>query len=274
MSGGPAAVRWRHQLEAWAIPQALLDGVPWNPYEWPAELFARRDRQRVAEGVEPPTFDIVMGFEPRTVLDIGAGTGGSCLTLAERGVHVTALERDEGMAQRLRSEAARRGLEVEVIEAAWPEAASSAPVVDVVTTSHVVHNVPDLAPFLAAMADHATRAVVIQEFEQHPWAHLGPYYKALHGLDRPTGPTVDDLVAVVYETLGVEPEVLRWDSGRPMWFQDRHELYLFYGRRLVVPEQRWQELNDVLGPYVVERPDGTVQLEERTKQLATVWWEV
>lgn len=274
MTAGPAAASWRRQLEAWTIPQELLDAVPWNPYEWPADLFARRDRRREADGIDPPTFDIVMGFSPASLLDVGAGTGGSCLALAERGVKVVAVERDDGMAARLRAEAAERGVAVDVIVGSWPDVAAVAPVVDVVTTAHVVHNVPDLVPFIVALTEHARRAVVIQEFELHPWAHLAPYYLALHGLERPGGPTVEELVDVVREAVGADPSIRRWDSGPPMWFHDRSELYEFYGRRLVVPEDRWGELDVVLGPSVVERSDGTVQLEERTKQLATIWWEI
>lgn len=266
---------WRLQLEEWALPSELLDAVPWNPYEWPADLFARRDRH-VADRQLPSrhTDEVIRRLNPSTLLDIGAGTGGSSLHLATNDVQVTALERDAGMANKLREAVGSSDLPVSVIEGSWPESAGAVGTHDVVTCSHVIHNVPDIVPFLEAMVSSAAVAVVIQEFETHPWAHLGPYYKQLHDLDRPSGPTVDDLVAVISEHIGAEPIVERWSGGRPMSFNDRDELFTFYGRRLVVPPSRWEELDDVLGPHVTDVGDGTVQLEERTKQLATVWWNV
>lgn len=270
-----AAQRWREQLEAWAIPQELLEAVPWNPYEWPADLFARRDSM-VADGQIPERYtrEVIWRFRPGSVIDIGAGAGGSCLDLAAEGVFVTAVERDAGMAAKLQMVATERGLSVLVVEGGWPESAGPVDRADVVTCSHVIHNVPDLVPFLTAMQSAARTAVVIQEFDSHPWAHLGPYYRKLHNLDRPIGPTVDDLVAVIEESLDVTPTVERWNGGAPMWFVDREELLTFYGRRLVVPPDRWAELEAVLDPEIVALEGGRVQLEDRQKSLATVWWRV
>ncbi|MDH3194341.1 MAG: class I SAM-dependent methyltransferase, partial [Acidimicrobiia bacterium] len=203
-----AVDHWRSQLEAWALPQDLLDAVPWNPYEWPAELFSRRDTSVANQDLaERHTNAVIRRFEPVSLIDIGAGTGGSCLQYAEEGVAVTAVEPDGAMAAKLRSLIAERGVTVDVIEGSWPDAAGLVLPADVVTCSHVIHNVPNPGPFLWAMQSVARRAVVIQEFEVHPWAHLGPYYRQLHGLDRPVGPTVDDLVAVIEELLGLVPAV-------------------------------------------------------------------
>lgn len=270
-----AVGRWRSQLEAWALPQDLLDAVPWNPYEWPAELFSRRD-VGVADRELPErhTNAVIRRFDPVSLIDIGAGTGGSCLQLAAEGIAVTALEPDAGMAAKLRSLIVDSGVSVDVVEASWPDGEGLVRPADVVTCSHVIHNVHEPDPFLQAMQSVARKAVVIQEFEVHPWVHLGPYYLELHGLERPAGPTVDDLVAVIQETLGVTPTVERWSGGRPMWFADRDELVTFYGRRLLVPDDRRPELEAVLGPVIVEQVDGRVQLEDREKALATIWWQV
>ncbi len=266
---------WRSQLEAWALPQDLLDAVPWNPYEWPAELFSRRDTSGTdQQRPERHTNVVIRRFEPGSLIDIGAGTGGSCLQFAAEGISVTAVEPDAGMAAKLRSLIADRDINIKVVEASWPGAAELVEPADVVTCSHVIHNVPEPGPFLKAMQTVASRAVVIQEFEVHPWAHLGPFYRELHGLDRPVGPTVDDLVAVIAESLGVAPTVERWNGGRPMWFADRDELMTFYGRRLLVPDDRRADLEVALGPFIVELGNGQVQLEDREKALATIWWRV
>ena len=45
---------WAEALEAWAIPQPILDAVPDSPYGFPAELFARRGH-RSMHGRDAPT---------------------------------------------------------------------------------------------------------------------------------------------------------------------------------------------------------------------------
>ena len=147
-----AADHWRSQLEAWALPQDLLDAVPWNPYEWPAEFFSRRDTSVAdREIAERHTNAVIRRFDPVSLIDIGAGTGGSCLQFAAEGISVTAVEPDAGMAAKLRSLIADRGVIVEVIEASWPDAVELVQSSDVVTASHVIHNVPNPGPFLNAM---------------------------------------------------------------------------------------------------------------------------
>ncbi len=47
-----------------------------------------------------------------------------------------------------------------------------------------------------------------------------------------------------------------------------------YGRRLLVPGDRRADLEAALGPFIVDLGDGQVQLEDREKALATIWWRV
>lgn len=262
-----AAERWRQQLEAWVIPQPLLDSVSESPYSWPAALWARRDRS-----VEmTPTMERTLSFDPASVLDIGAGTGGSCIPIAQAGVAVTALEPDDGMADGLRT--TTQGLGVTVVHGGWPEGEHRVGQFDVVTTSHVLHNVADPNPFLQAMERHAKTAVVVQEFLVHPWAHLGPYYLALHGLERPVGPTVEDLAEVITEAIGRRPNIETWEGTHPTTYGDWDELLDFYGRRLVLPSPRRGELRSLLESDFVETPEGVIERRPR-RGKATLWWTV
>ena len=268
-----AAARWRKYLEAWALPPALLAAVPDSPYAWPADLYRRRQRAE-AGGPPGPTARIVLGLLPPggSLLDVGAGTGRASLPLATRGHPPTAVERNPAMAAALRSEAEAAGVEVRVVEGSWPEAAAEAGRHDVVVCSHVVYDVADLAPFLRALHAAARVAVVLEAGERHPWANLIPYYRALHGLDRPEGPTADLLAEVVTEVVGVAPEVERWISPARMRFADLQELVEFYRRRLLVPVGRTAELADRLAPDVVEQ-DGWLSLGG-DQGVVTVWWRV
>lgn len=268
-----AAARWRDYLEAWALPPALLAAVPESPYAWPADLYRRR---RPADAGTPPgpTARRVLGLLPTggSLLDVGAGTGRACLPLAALGHPVTAVERNQDMAVALREESAAAGLRVRVVEASWPESAATAGLHDVALCSHVVYDVPHLAPFLRALQDAARVGVVLEAGDRHPWANLIPYYRALHGLDRPDGPTAGVLVEVVAEVVGVEPEMERWIGPARMPFADTQELVGFYCRRLLVPAARAAEVADLLAPDVVER-DGWFSLGGEQVSV-TLWWRV
>lgn len=114
-------------------------------------------------------------------------------------------------------------------------------------------------------------AVVLELTESHPWASLGPYYRALHCLDRPEGPAVEDLVAVIREVTGKVPAVRRWEREGQVWFAGWEEVTELFGRRLVVPRERWAEVREVLERDVVER-EGRLYVGSQPRPLATVWW--
>ncbi len=268
-----AAGRWREHLEAWALPPALLAAVPDSPYEWPADLYRRRQQVESA-GPPGPTARHALGLlsPGGSLLDVGAGTGRASLPIAVRGHPLTAVERNPAMAQALREEAEAAGVEVRVVEGSWPEAAAEAGRHDVALSAHVVYDVADLAPFLRALHAAARVAVLLEVGERHPWANLTPYYRSLHGLDRPDGPTADLLAEVVAEVLGVRPEAERWIGPERLPFGDSAALVEFYRRRLLVPVERAAELADRLAGDVVER-DGRFSLGgEQT--VVTLWWAV
>ncbi|HVR32953.1 MAG TPA: class I SAM-dependent methyltransferase [Acidimicrobiia bacterium] len=265
-----AGDHWRSALGAWVIPQHLLDAVEDSPYRWPVELFRRRN-VTAEESPPPPTLDLVTDLAGAggTVLDIGAGTGRASLPLAASGHRVTAVERSPAMAAALREEAAGFEESYRVVEAAWP--LEGIGIFDVVLAAHVVYDVAEIEPFLTSMHRHARRGVVLELTETHPWTPLGPYYQALHDIDRPEGPTVEDLLGVVRETIGVEPALVHWERPGGTWFESWDEIEELYRRRLVLPAGRVAELRTLLGPDI-EIVDGRMTLGDSVRRLATVWW--
>ena len=125
---------------------------------------------------------------------------------------------------------------------------------------HVLYNVGDLAPFLAALTGHAKRRVVVELTDHHPQSDLGPLWHIIHGIDRPTGPTSSD-AAEVAVTLGYDVHVERFE--RPSLWHDapREERIAFARRRLCVGPERDAEI----GAYL----DQTVALD---RKLVTLWW--
>ena len=79
----------------------------------------------------------------------------------------------------------------------WPDVAAEAGTADVVVSHHVLHNVVDLPPFVAALTAAARRGVVVEMLAQHPMAWLDPLWVRFHGLHRPPPATTDDAVAVL-----------------------------------------------------------------------------
>lgn len=263
-----AAERWRALLAAWALPPDLLAAVPDSPYEWLAGLW----RREAEPEIDTPTARVITALLPPggSVLDVGAGTGRASLALAGRGHPVTAVEPNPKMAAALEAEAEAAGVEVRLIEAAWPAVAPRAGRHDVALAIHVVYDVADLAPFLQALHRAARAGVVLEAGERHPWSGLTKYYRALHGLDRPDGPDADLLIEVVEEVLGLSPQVERWSGPGRLRFADLQELVDLCRRRLLVPVERSAELVGLLSPDIVEE-GGWLGLRDDPR-VVTVWW--
>jgi SAM-dependent methyltransferase len=265
-----AADRWRDQLEAWALPDELLNTAEESPYGWSQDLWKRRSA--VAATSEPPeTVRIVSGLMPEhgTLLDIGVGRGRASLPIAENRHRLIGVDESLEMLAGFTEDARRRSMQVETHEGRWPDVAPEVPVADVAMAANVAYNVADIVPFIAAMIAHARVAAVLEITERHPWAHLAPLYRAVHDLDRPDGPTVDDLVAVIVEMSGHAPVVHRWERRGQVWYESWDELLDYYGRRLVVPKADRAALRPLLEPDVVAE-DGKLRVGDTPTRLATV----
>ncbi len=81
----------------------------------------------------------------------------------------------------------------------------------------------------------------------HPWSGLARYYRTLHDLDRPQGPTYLEFIEVVEEVCGILPQDDVWTRGGQAWFETWDEILEHYGKRLVLPRGRWPELRALVG---------------------------
>lgn len=266
-----AADRWRRELEEWAIPDELLERVDESPYGWSQALWKRRSRAAEERG-ESPTVEIVRDLLPEsgTILDIGIGRGRASLPLALLGHRLIGVDESTEMLEGLTEDAAAAGVEVETHHGRWPDVAELVPGADVAMAANVAYNVQDIEPFLQAALDHAGVALVLEVTERHPWAHLGPLYREVHGLDRPEGPTAADLAEVVFELFGRRPEMHRWERPGQLWFESWDELIDHYGRRLVVPTSERGRLRPILEPRVGADADGRLTVGTDATGFATL----
>ena len=254
------------------IPQRLLDAAEESPYGWAPWVWARLS-SAARSGPPPITVEIAaeLASDHGSVLDVGAGRGRVSLPLAVLGHDLTAVEPDTGMADGFEEEAARLGVTARLVRGRWPEVAGEVPEADVVMSANVVYDVAGIGPFVAALDDNARRAVVVEMTERHPRVITAPLFRAVHGIDRPGGPSVEDLVEVIVEELGIRPDVERWERPTTMWFENWDEILAFYGRRVTLPMARRPELRPLLEPQVTEK-DGRLYIGDRVGRHCTLWW--
>jgi SAM-dependent methyltransferase len=264
-----AAGEWRTALEEWAIPPAILEAAPESPWGFSVDLFARRADAALATvtpSVQRALADLPEGG---TVLDVGCGGGAASLPLAARAGHLIGVDSAPRMLEEFARRAREAGVRATTVEGAWPAVAAQTPPADVVVCHHVAYNVAELAPFAAALTDHARRLVVLELTREHPLSVLNDLWLQFHGLQRPARPTADDVVAVLRE-MGLAPQREDWTAPPSTPFASEADLVAWTRRRLCLPAERDAEIAAALAERMVRQPDGTVSQPGR--RVVTLWW--
>lgn len=263
--------RWRGDLAAWAIPEHILASVPESPWVLPSQVFARRADQLSAEPAGPSFERAWAALDPiGSVLDVGSGVGAACLPLLPRATALTAVDADEGMIGLLADRAMARGVTADLVAGRWPQVAAQVQPVDVVTCHHVLYNVPDLEPFVAALTAHATRLVVIEVTTVHPLTSLNELWLRFHGLARPGGPTGNDILAIL-TAMGLSVEHERWSRSAGADYASFAELTDVTRRRLCLPPGRAADVADALIEAGVD-PSHPHDLGSSGRDVLTIWW--
>ena len=206
-----AAGRWAEQLDRWAIPEEILAQAPVSPWQHDTAMFVVDDTldrnaraAEIARSVLPATGGVV--------LDVGCGGGRAAMSLVPPAERVIGVDQSPAMLAEFVRAAAMVGARSMTVEGRWPDVAPDTPIADVVVCHHVAYNVADIEPFLLALTAHARLAVVLVLPPRHPLSGWNDAWRHFWGLERPTGPTADDL-AEVLAGLGLNAE--RWDVPRP-----------------------------------------------------------
>jgi len=263
---------WRGDLSAWAIPERITSAVAESPWVLPRQVFARRaDRLTGAPGGVSYERAWEALAPSGTVLDVGSGAGAACLPLAPRATTVTAVDSDERMLAMLAERADGIGLGLRPVAGQWPAVAPQVPPADVVTCHHVIYNVPDVEPFLAALTSHARRRVVVEITTVHPLTALSPLWLRFHGLTRPTGPTAADLLAILSE-MGLKARHTEWSRPAEADYASFPELVDVTRRRLCLPPERANEVEAALLDIGIMREEPG-DLGSSGRDVVTIWWE-
>ncbi len=273
---------WRQQLAAWAIPEHITAAVTDSPWVLPRQVFARR-ADRLAADPGGPSYQHAWAAldPPGSVLDVGSGAGAASLPLLARCTKLTAVDAEPDMLELLSRRAAGAGgpppsglpggrPEVNLITGRWPDVAAAAGPADVVTCHHVVYNVPDIEPFLAALTSAARRLVIVETTSRHPLASLNDLWLRFHGLVRPSGPTADDLLAIL-AAMGIETGHERWRRPGGRDYASFAEMTDVTRRRLCLPPERASDVAAALVDSGID-PDRPVDLGSSGRELVTIWW--
>jgi SAM-dependent methyltransferase len=266
-----ALERWRADLEAWAIPEEILARAPENPWSFPVGLFrARADHARTRQPT-PSNLEALRWLpEGGTVLDVGAGGGAASLPLAGRAGRIVAVDESAGMIEAFLAAAAAIGVDAEAVCGRWPDLAARVEPADVVVCNDVLYNVQDLAPFALALGDHARRRVVVQLTERHPLVQTGQLWRRFHGLDRPSGPSVDDAVEALAE-LRLTVERRDWTTADAGSFERFDDQVAFTRRRLCLSPDRDPEVAEALRPLTVRDAAG-YRMGPLQRPVSTLSW--
>jgi SAM-dependent methyltransferase len=253
------AQAWREALDAWALPEEIVNSAAQSPWIHPPVLFdVPRD---IAPSPSHERAREVLS-EGSTVLDVGCGGGIAAFAVTPPAHHVIGVDHQPEMLDMFRAHATARALTCETVEGFWPGIAPRTPDADVVTAHHVVYNVADIEPFLQELDRHARLRVVLEMPDQHPLASMTEAWRHFWNLERPHGPTPDDLLDVITD-LGLVAHREQW-NGPMRVEQDLDQAAHFMRIRLCLPASREDEVLEFLRGH--PPPD--------VRQLSTLWWDV
>lgn len=255
-----AAEHWRSALAAWAIPQPILDAAPVPPWIHPVAQFV------VPAGPIPDSPSHTRAREALSaggsVLDVGCGGGRAAFALDARAGTVIGVDHQQEMLNAFTAEAASRGLSASTHLGDWPAIADDVPEADVVVCHHVAYNVSELPAFLCALDEHARRRVVLELPTRHPLSWLNPLWLRFWDLDRPTGPTAQDALAVAREC-GFNAHLEEFDDIPQRLPLDPRAQAEAACVRLCLPTSRADDVAAALA-----------ELPAQPRRLATIWWDV
>ena len=252
-----AAEHWASELEAWAIPEHIMAQATESPWEFSPALF----RPPVEPTPDTPSRIRAREALPEggSVLDVGCGGGAAGLALVPPARRVTGFDQSQDLLDLFTARAGELGIEFEAVQGSWPEDAAAVGPADVVVTHHVAYNVPGLAGFASELSAHARNRVVMEITGEHPRAGVNDLWRHFWDIDRPSGPTADDAIAVLREA-GIEPSVER----------ARRE------NRSVTHEARVTSLRRYLCLPREREPEVAALLEGRPAtggEVVTLWWD-
>ena len=261
-----AADAWRESLAQWAIPDHITRDAPNSPHGFSVETFTALAAQALAAPLTPTHRRALEALpDAGNLTDVGCGGGAGSLPLVQHSKvgSVTGVDQSAGMLAAFAAAAQRLGIAAATVEGEWPAVADQTPVADVVVCLHVVYNVPELVAFTQALTSHARQRVVLEFPTVHPLTWLAPYWRAVHGIQRPDHPTADDALTV-FTDLGCRTRHERWLRPLSMSSEPVEAQVGFLRQRLALSADSDQRLRSLIAQYGIPAQ----------REVVTAWWDV
>ena len=154
-----------------------------------------------------------------------------------------------------------RGVPATTAAGTWPDVADAAGTADVVLCHHVAYNVAELGPFVLALDQAAQRRVVMELTLEHPQTANASLWRQFWDLDRPSGPSAHDALAVINEC-GIDATIEFGPAGSL-----RREAPI--DARAVTAARML-----CLGPDRLPEVEVAVRsLPPRSNERAVIWWD-
>ncbi|MDA8026488.1 MAG: methyltransferase domain-containing protein [Actinomycetota bacterium] len=240
---------WGEALASWAVPDELLAKSPTSPYRLNPDKF-KPDQSRRSSGTvrELERLATDQKRAPRSLIDVGSAAGGISLLVAASFEKIVAVDQSKEMLDAFEENATALGFaeRIRTVNSAWPTTLSLT--ADIVLNANVLYNVPNPAPFVAALIDAATQSVVIEVTRNHPLSNVNALYEHFHHIKRPTTPTANDVIELV-KAFGYSPKIESWirtTSGPSHTSQERLNEYQ---SRACIEENRREELREYLNGH-------------------------
>ena len=250
------ARRWREALADWDIPDVLAA----------APAFADPGPTGFTTGVAA---EALTESRDGTVLDVGVGAGAASLGLRGRVGEIIGVDESAAPLARFAEVADGAGMPARTVFGRWPDVAESVPVADVVICAHVLFGVPVIVPFVDALTRHARRRVVVEMCANHPATVLNPLWSALHGINRPEGPTAGEAIELI-DGLGLAPRWHAWERPIEVDGTTWDQLIATMSALLSVGPERAPEVAAALRDLGAT-PD-VPHLGGPTRGVVTIWW--
>ncbi len=264
----PAADRWRRRLAEWAIPPEIRDAAPAFPYTMDPDLFRPRPDAGHTPGGESLATKRArealrqLAEVDRTTLDIGCGGGAATMAVADLVGHATGVDQSEAMLAVFAEEATARGIANRTVQGTWPDVADRAGDAGVVLCHHVAYNVAELAPFMLALSAAARSRVVMELTMTHPQSSNAPLWRRFWDLDRPSGPSAEDALAVAVEA-GIPATMEVGAAGTLRADASIAARAVTATRMLCLGQERIPEVEAAIA-----------ELPPRSTERAVIWWDV
>lgn len=224
----------------------------------------------------------ILQHNPKTIVDIGAGTGVFAIPLAKNAGKVVAVEPSEGMLDILRKKAEDEGLtNIEYINKRWEDVTTSELLringgkYDAVICSHALYYITDMHHSLRKMGDISSGSVHLLTGGSHNinsqdhsrlWARI-------HGKPAPAYPDYSCLYMVIRE-IGLHPNIEMLNACAKRHITSMDDLYDRWKEYLEIDSEMTDDQKDAIQEYVADRiieENGERYLEWKSQDAMIHW---